>query len=161
MTAFNTRFVFGQADGETTADPLEHTDVCGVVRKTIDDGLGPILVFTETRREASNLAHEYSRQCEREAAGFAISKQLELYSEPTESSQDLMSHAERRVTFHTADLTPDERTVIESGFMNATFNVCFATSTLAAGVNFPFRTVIIPKLTYEFGNRKRASVRQV
>ena len=145
---------FGQADGETTADPLGHADVCGVVRKTIDDGFGPVLVFTETRREASDLARKYSGQCERGAAGLAISKQLELFSEPTESSQDLMLHAERRVTFHTADLTPDERTVIESGFMNSTFDVCFATSTLAAGVNFPFRTVIIPKLTYEFGNRE-------
>ena len=65
-----------------------------------------------------------------------------------------MSYAERRVTFHTADLTLDERSVIESGFMKSTFDVCFATSTLAAGVNFPFRTVIIPKLTYEFGNRE-------
>ena len=145
---------FGQTDGELTADTLGHTDVCGVVRKVIDDGFGPVLVFTETRREASELAREYSGQCERGAVGIAISKQIELFSEPTESSQDLMSYAERRVTFHTADLTADERTVIESGFMNSTFDVCFATSTLAAGVNFPFRTVIIPKLTYEFGDRE-------
>ena len=145
---------FGQTDGETTADTLGHTDVCEVARKVIDDGFGPVLVFTETRREASELAREYSGQCERGAGGLAISKQIELFSEPTESSQDLMSHAERRVTFHTADLTPDERTVIESGFMNSTFDVCFATSTLAAGVNFPFRTVIIPKLTYRYGARE-------
>ena len=75
---------FGQADGETTADTLGHTDVCRVVRQVIDDGLGPVLVFTETRREASALAHEYSEQCERGAAGFAISKQIDLFSEPTE-----------------------------------------------------------------------------
>ena len=145
---------FGQPDGETTADTLGHTDVCRVVRQVIHDGFGPVLVFTETRREASALADEYSKQCERGAAGFAISKQIDLFSEPTESSLNLMSYAERRVTFHTADLTPDERTVIESGLMTSTFDVCFATSTLAAGVNFPFRTVIIPKLTYRFGDRE-------
>jgi len=145
---------FGQEHGETTADTFEQVDLFGVIRKTLQDGLGPVLVFTETRREASDFANEYSSQCQRAADGLAISKQLELFSEPTESSQQLMSHAERRVTFHTADLTPDERTVIESGFVAASFDVCFATSTLAAGVNFPFRTVIIPKLTYEFGNRQ-------
>ena len=145
---------FGQTDGDTTEDTLGYTDVCSVVREVIDDGCGPVLVFTETRREASELSGEYSEKCERKAAGLVISRQIELFSEPTESSQDLISQAERRVTFHTADLTPDERTIIEAGFMNSTFDVCFATSTLAAGVNFPFRTVIIPKLTYEFGDRE-------
>ncbi len=145
---------FGQTEGETTEDRLGQADVCGVVRKVIEDGLAPVLFFTETRREASELARDYSKHSERQARGLAISKQIELFSEPTESSQDLMSYAERRVTFHTADLTPAERQVIESGFMASTFDVCFATSTLAAGLNFPFRTVIIPKLTYEYGDRQ-------
>ena len=145
---------FGQDEGETIADPLGGANLFDIVQSVLADDLGPVLVFTETRREASDLAREYSQQCERGSVGLAISKQLELFSEPTESSRDLMSHAERRVTFHTADLTPDERRVIESGFAGSTFDVCFATSTLAAGVNFPFRTVIIPKLTYEFGDRE-------
>lgn len=145
---------FGQEDGETTADTFGQADIHGVIRKVLQDGLGPVLVFTETRREASDFAGQYSAQCQRAADGLKISQQLELYSEPTESSQQLMSHAERRVTFHTADLTPDERTVIEAGFTKASFDVCFATSTLAAGVNFPFRTVIISKLTYGYGVRE-------
>ena len=149
---YNVRF--GQEDGETTPDSFGQADIHGVVRKALQEDLGPILVFTETRREASELAKQYSAQCQRAAGGLEISKQLELFSEPTESSQQLMSDAERRVTFHTADLTPDERTVIEEGFIKANFDVCFATSTLAAGVNFPFRTVVIPKLTYDYGNRK-------
>lgn len=145
---------FGQEDGETTADTFGNIDLHGVIRKVLQDGLGPVLVFTETRREASEFASEYSEKCQRAADGLAISQQLELFAEPTEASQQLMDHAERRVTFHTADLTPDERSVIESGFIKASFDVCFATSTLAAGVNFPFRTVIFPKLTYQFGARK-------
>jgi len=100
------------------------------------------------------ISDQYCEKCQRYADGLAISEQLELFTEPTESSQQLMSHAERRVTFHTADLTPDERTVIEGGFIKASFDVCFATSTLAAGVNFPFRTVIIAKLTYGYGDRE-------
>lgn len=145
---------FGQEEGETTADPAADSDLHELIRKAIGANLGPVLVFTETRREASELASEYSEHCQRAATGITISKQLELFSEPTESSQLLMSHAERRVAFHTADLTPDERTVIESGFTSDSFDACFATSTLAAGVNFPFRTVIFPKLTYGFGERE-------
>jgi helicase len=144
----------GHEEVETTEDIFGDADLHGVIRKALEDERGPVLVFTETRREAQELADEYSQRCQRSADGLAISQQLELFSEPTESSQQLMSHAERRVTFHTADLTPDERTVIEEGFVNASFDVCFATSTLAAGVNFPFRTVIIPKLTYQYGNRE-------
>lgn len=145
---------FGQEDGETGADGFGAADLSGVIRKMLRDKLGPVLVFTETRREAADLATEYCTQCQRAADGLAISQQLELFTEPTESSDLLKSHAEKRVTFHTADLTPDERTVIEAGFVGSRFDVCFATSTLAAGVNFPFRTVIIPKLTYGYGNRE-------
>jgi helicase len=145
---------FGQEDGETTADTFGQADLHGVIRKVLEDGFGPVLVFTETRREALELASQYCEKCQRAADGIVISQQLELFTEPTESSQQLMSNAERRVTFHTADLTPDERSVIETGFINASFDVCFATSTLAAGVNFPFRTVIIPKLTYGYGDRE-------
>src|SRR6266849_899755 len=144
----------GHEDGETTEDTFGQADLDEVIRKVIQDGLGPVLVFTETRREASELADQYCEKCQRYADGLAISEQLELFTEPTESSQQLMSHAERRVTFHTADLTPDERSVIEAGFIKASFDVCFATSTLAAGVNFPFRTVIIAKLTYGYGDRE-------
>ncbi|HTQ38186.1 MAG TPA: DEAD/DEAH box helicase [Pirellulales bacterium] len=142
--------LFGQEDGETTVDKFGQSDLHGVIRTLLHQDLGPVLVFTETRREALDLATAYSAQCQRATDGLVISRQLELFSEPTESSQQLRSHAERRVTFHTADLTPDERSVIESGFVNASFDVCFATSTLAAGVNFPFRTVVIAKLTYGY-----------
>lgn len=145
---------FGQDDGETKNSTFGTTDLNGVVRKLLQDGLGPVLVFTETRREASELAGQFSERCQRSSDGLKICKQLELFSEPTESSQQLMDHAERRVTFHTADLTPDERTVIEAGFSTTSFDVCFATSTLAAGVNFPFRTVVISKLTYGYGDRE-------
>lgn len=145
---------FGQETGENVTDPFGNADLHGIIRKTIQDGLGPVLVFTETRREASELASAHCAQCQRAADGLAISQQLDRFSEPTESSDSLKSHAERLVTFHTADLTPDERSVIESGIAKSRFQVCFATSTLAAGVNFPFRTVIFPKLTYEFGDRE-------
>jgi len=130
------------------ADPLR------VVRHLIALGRGPVLVFTESRTEASNLATAYSQTSVRTADGIALAQQLELFSDPTESSVQLQNNAQKRVAFHTADLTAQERQVVEKGFSESGFDVYFATSTLAAGVHFPFKSVVFPKLTYDFGDRE-------
>jgi ATP-dependent DNA helicase len=148
------RVTFGQNEGQELngssnlpSDPLDAVDRLTAL------GRGPLLVFTETRREAIQLAGTYSKKRRRAADGIAIAEQLDLFSEPTEASQQLRENAERKVAFHTADLTPQERQVIEQGFVSSKFEVCFATSTLAAGVNFPFKSVLFPKLTYQYGTR--------
>lgn len=149
---------FGQAEGVTIDDPITWNDLHSLARGLIAEGNGPILVFTETRAEARRYADEYSERCNRDEKGIAISNQLELFSEPTESSQSLKHNAERRVAFHSADLTPDERGVIEDGFKNSEFDVCFATSTLSAGVNFPFRTVIFSRLFFKYRDDPKISL---
>lgn len=146
---------FGQEDGEMRDTEEGYpNDTLDAVGRLIDHGLGPILVFTESRREASQFASIFSKRRQKHASGIGIAEQLELFSEPTEGSANLQNSAERRIAFHTADLSPQEREVIEGGFLNNEFDVCFATSTLAAGVNFPFRTVVFSKLTYQFGERR-------
>lgn len=148
------RATFGQEEGQeiTKKANLPNT-LMEAVQHIVASGRAPLLVFTESRREAIQLAGVYSEKRTRAVDGIAIAEQLELFSEPTESSEQLRENAEKRVAFHTADLTPQERLVIEQGFVDSKFDVCFATSTLAAGVNFPFKTVLFPKLTYEYGPR--------
>lgn len=133
--------------GQLPSEPL------GVVRQLISMGRGPVLMFTESRREAQEYADLYSESQVLTAAGVVIAQQLDLFSEPTEASEKLQGNAQKQVAFHTADLTAQERQVIERGFTQSQFDVCFATSTLAAGVNFPFKTVVFPKLTYDWGDR--------
>lgn len=146
---------FGNDAGEEwQSDTLLPNDPIEVVRRLLAMERGPVLVFTESRQEASDYASRYSQTLVRTADGIAVAQQLELFSEPTESSQQLQQNAQKRVVFHTADLTTQERQVIEQGFVDSAFDVCFATSTLAAGVNFPFRSVVFPKLTYEYGDRQ-------
>ncbi len=148
------RTTFGQEQGALV-------DVGGNVPSNVEDvvsrllllGRGPVLVFTESRREASQLAESFSKRRPKQNRGIALSNQLELFSEPTESSNSLREHAERHVTFHTADLSPQERQVIEKGICDGDIDVCFATTTLAAGVNFPFRSIVFWKLTYQWGDR--------
>ncbi|PLZ00058.1 hypothetical protein CY652_22970 [Burkholderia sp. WAC0059] len=148
------RTKFGDDNGqEFTSEIATTNDIGAVVDHLLRLGRGPVLVFTESRREAQNFAAEFGQRRPRVGIGIALAQQLDLFSEPTESSDQLRENAERRVAFHTADLSPQERQVIEGGFIDGKFEVCFATSTLAAGVNFPFRTIVFSKLTYRFGDR--------
>ncbi|MFH2000536.1 MAG: DEAD/DEAH box helicase, partial [Planctomycetota bacterium] len=145
---------FGQEEGqELDLEMLPSLDIIGVVKQLLDFGRGPVLVFTESRREATDYALSFGRSRPRVGEGIVLAEQLDLFSEPTESSEQLRENAERRVAFHSADLSPQERQVIEAGFLGSKFEVCFATSTLAAGVNFPFRSIVFPKLTFQWGDR--------
>jgi helicase len=141
---------FGQETGLEKRCPVRSQDLKDVVAYLLKQGRGPILVFTETRKEASRYAEDFIGNRVRTTSGIEIAEQLELFSEPTESSEKLKSFAEKCVAFHTADLSAQERQVLEDGFAKSRFEVCFATSTLAAGVNFPFRTIVFPKLTYQY-----------
>lgn len=153
------RTKFGDDSGQDVRGGAAATnDIGGVVDHLLRLGRGPVLVFTESRREALNFATAFGQSRPRVGIGIALAQQLDLFSEPTESSDHLRENAERRVAFHTADLSPQERQVIEGGFTEGKFEVCFATSTLAAGVNFPFRTIVFSKLTYRFGDRAGSHV---
>lgn len=148
------RTTLGYEDGsEITGVASSGQDVIAVVNQLLKLGRGPVLVFTESRREALTFANNFGQGRPRVGEGIALAQQLDLFSEPTDSSDQLRENAERRVAFHTADLSPQERQVIENGFIDGKFEVCFATTTLAAGVNFPFRSIVFPKLTYEWGDR--------
>ncbi len=152
-SAYSVRF--GDDDGQLVENlgdiPSNELDV---VNKLIEMGRGPVLVFTESKNEAQNYANIYSEKQTQTVKGIEISEQLDLFSEPTEISEQLQGSAQKQVAFHTSDLTAQERHVIEEGFSESQFNVCFATSTLAAGVNYPFQTVVFPKLTYQWGERE-------
>ena len=111
--------------------PVRSQDLKDVVAYLLKQGRGPILVFTETRKEASRYAEDFIGNRVRTTSGIEIAEQLELFSEPTESSEKLKSFAEKCVAFHTADLSAQERQVLEDGFAKSRFEVCFATSTLA------------------------------
>ncbi|MCU7871356.1 MAG: DEAD/DEAH box helicase [Candidatus Thiodiazotropha sp. (ex Lucinoma borealis)] len=148
------RTTFGQEEGKLVdVGGKAPASVEGAVTRLLELGRGPVLVFTESRREATELAESFSKSRPKQHRGIELSNQLELFSEPTESSNSLRQNAERHVTFHTADLSPQERQVVECGIIEGDIDVCFATTTLAAGVNFPFRSIVFWKLTYQWGDR--------
>ena len=91
---------FGQENGEETDLGIyPNNSVTSVVNRLIEIDRGPILVFTETRREAAEGARDFSKRRPRVGDGIALAEQLDLFSEPTESSEQLQESAERRVIF--------------------------------------------------------------
>ena len=119
-----------------SADTLE------AVSKLLERGLGPVLVFTMTRPRAISLATAFSRSREQNTQSHHVADQLSLFSEPTQLADMLRGTTERRVGFHSADLSFSERSVVERALRDRQLDVVFATPTLAAGVNFPIRTVL-------------------
>jgi helicase len=117
-------------------------DTLQAVKNLLNKGLRPILVFTMTRKDAIDLATKFSRSRQQSVSSFDLSEQLELFSEPTSLSDSLKTTSERKVAFHSADLSFSERTVVENALRERRLDVVFSTPTLAAGVNFPIRTVI-------------------
>ena len=148
------RTQFGESDGREVENfSVTSHEVIDVVSQLLTIGRGPVLVFTESRREAVTFASLFAQGRPRVSNGLALASQLDLFSEPTDSSDQLRNNAERSIAFHSADLSPQEKQIVEMGITLGHFDVCFATSTLAAGVNFPFRSIVFSKLTYKYGDR--------
>ncbi len=95
-----------------------------------------------TKARATELSNALSRTQSQHPESLVLSEQLDIYSEPTSLSSQLKNNIERKVAFHSADLSFSERGFIEQSLRENSIKVIFATPTLAAGVNFPVRTVI-------------------
>jgi helicase len=99
----------------------------------------PIIVFCMSKRETYDLPKEFLSK-------YKVPKgQLLLpFEELPETTANVflsesMSH---RVAFHNADLMDEERHIVEQHLLEGKLDVVFATTTLAAGVNFPLGAAI-------------------
>jgi helicase len=62
------------------------------------------------------------------------------------------------VAFHHADLTPDERTLVETHYRNGGVRVIACTTTLAFGVNLPATSVFIEAVKWDTDKRTGAAI---
>ena len=127
---------------EDTNASYHTTKTLEVVRHLVTENEGPILVFTMTRPRTVELAQAFASERQQDVNSYDLARQLDLFSEPTTTASILRGTSERKVAFHSADLSFTERHVIEDALRDKRLDVVFCTPTLAAGVNFPVKTVV-------------------
>lgn len=100
----------------------------------------PVIVFCMKKQDTYDLARKFVDATYKGKKG-----QLSLAFDglPETSANTFLSEIlEHRVASHNADLMDEERHIVEKRLMEGRLDVVFATSTLAAGVNFPLGAAI-------------------
>lgn len=100
----------------------------------------PIIVFCMKKQDTYDLAKRFVETFHKGAKG-QMSLAFDGLPE-TSANTFLASVLEHRVASHNADLMDEERHIVEQRLLDGRLDVVFATSTLAAGVNFPLGAAI-------------------
>lgn len=104
------------------------------------DSPRPVIVFCMKKQDTYDLARRF---VETAYGGQKGQMSLAFDGLPATSANEFLAGIlERRVASHNADLTDEERDVVERHLLDGRLDVVFATSTLAAGVNFPLGAAV-------------------
>ncbi len=99
------------------------------------------LIFVKDKETTRALSRCLAEHLDLPPADDALEGLSDL--ESTISNEDLTRVLARGVAFHNADLTPEERALVERHFRKESIKVLVSTTTLAMGVNLPTRNVFI------------------
>ena len=118
----------------------------------------PIIVFcTRRKQDTYDLAEQLLA-----IRGYPAADQLSLAFDefPETTANTLLSKAlAQGIAIHNADLTDEERHVVEQHLLERKVDVVFATPTLAAGVNFPFGAAIFASWSrWDFDRRAPVAI---
>jgi helicase len=117
----------------------------------------PIIVFCMTKRSTRNLAEQFFEK-HRKPQQAQLSLAFDGLPE-TSANVFLSEVIEHGIACHTADLTDEERDIVERRLLDGKLEVVFATSTLAAGVNFPLGAAIFAGWQrYDFDRREHVPI---
>ena len=126
---------------EETRDPDQATEIHSLVRECWDTGNGrPIVVFCMRKQDVYDGCRAYCQSIGIDIDGGA--PLLAGLSDDTYEAELLSVTLPQRIAIHCADLLEEDRLKVENEIKNSRIDLVFATSTLAAGVNFPLGTVI-------------------
>ena len=125
---------------ETGQGETAWSEVAQNVRVLAEKG-EPCLIFVKARNEAWRGADLLARRLALPAAAATLEGLRTL--EPTRSRNLLLQTCETGAAFHSADLLPEERRLVEEGFRSGEIKALVATNTLATGMNLPARNVFL------------------
>jgi len=101
----------------------------------------PTLLFFPTRKDTRKWAGWLAGQIDAPRAENAIFELSRL--EETRCRDELLYLLEKGIAYHNADLSWEERNVVETYLRKGEIKLICATTTLAMGVNLPFKNVIL------------------
>lgn len=116
------------------------------------------LVFLKSKLDSENCAFLFSDQVSLSPCLNAIDALFDL--ENTTLKGRLIECLQGGIAFHNADLTFDERRIVEHFYLQGEIRVIFSTTTLSMGVNLPARTVFIETQKYQLGEYSGKTVMQ-
>ncbi len=109
----------------------------------------PAIVFMPTRRRCDEAATEVALDKSQQADVEKQQKRHEIYQEFLTEFPEIRTHKHRKILLqggiaaHHAGHIPAWKLLVEKMMSKGLLNAIFATSTVAAGVDFPARTVVI------------------
>jgi len=109
----------------------------------------PAIVFMPTRRRCDEAATEVALDKSQKIDAEKQQKRNEIYQEFLLQFPEIRTHKHRRILIqggiaaHHAGHIPAWKLLVEKMMASGLLNAIFATSTVAAGVDFPARTVVI------------------
>ena len=109
------------------------------------------LVFVKAKQEARRGAELLAQRIDQAAATDAIEALQGL--DATCAREILQTTLNSGVGFHSTDLAPEERRIVEEAFQRGEIRVMVSTSTLAVGLNMPARNVFITAEKWRYDQR--------
>jgi superfamily II RNA helicase len=109
----------------------------------------PAIVFLPTRRKCDEAATEVAADKSQKTDAEKQGRRFEIYQEFLAQFPEIKTHKHRKILLqggiaaHHAGHIPAWKLLIEKMMSQGLLNAIFATSTVAAGVDFPARTVVI------------------
>ena len=110
-----------------------------------------VLAFVPDRGSTLQFARIVAQ---RVTAGAAVQAIEELRQfEETHAREALLEVLGSGIAFHNADLSPEERDLVERHFRGGAIRCLFSTSTLAVGMNLPVKNVVLDGRKWEYLRR--------
>ncbi len=125
------------------------------MEKLLEEG-EQILAFLKSKRNCEECAFLFSEKVSLPPSSAAIEALSEL--ENTTLKEGLMLVLQKGIAFHNADLTFDERKVIEHFYLKGEIRAIFSTTTLSLGINLPAKTVFIETQKFQTGEHSGKAV---
>lgn len=109
------------------------------------------LIFVKAKHESRRGAELLAGRVDLPGASSAIEALRK--QEPTHSRDTLVETLAAGVAFHNADLSQQERRIVEDAFRGGEVKVVVSTSTLAVGLNLPAHNVFIASDKWQYDSR--------